>query len=214
MFEASIIGLIILVGAIFLLWHLTSKKKQARQQEAAELQLAKNTNPTIENVRKGGVLKLTSVGPEMEDMDLEVLSRHTYRQGASSWYELECSRGDGKVWLTIEEDDDVEVAVALQKLKLRDIGITKETLATIDDEEEGSFKFGGEKFWYEDSDRAIYYRNSLDKEAERFYYWEFENDAGNAFISVEKWSDGSFDVTLSEPVKPSQITVYTLNGSS
>ena len=147
-------------------------------------------------------------------MDLEVLSRHTYRQGESSWYELECSRGDSKVWLTIEEDDDIEVAVVLRKLKMRDIGLSKDDLETFDDEEEGSFKFEGEKFWYEDSDPAVFYRHSLDKEAEQFYYWEFENKAGNAFISVERWSDGSLDVTLSEPVKPSQITIYTLDGSA
>lgn len=208
--------LVLLVGmgvAAYFFW-----KQQSSAGKTTEKTLPKHeTKPyspdelRMENVKAGGVLQLRGVGKDMEDFDVKVVSKHTYRQGESSWYELECDKGDDKVWISLEEDDDLEMSISMRKLKLRDLGIKKDDLMRFDEAEEGSFHFEDRKYWLEDSDAAVFYRHSADKEAEQFYYWEFEDEKSQSFISVEKWSDGSYDVTYSEPVKASQITVYSLS---
>lgn len=164
----------------------------------------------LENVGPEAVIRLTGIGENLEEFDLTVISRHVYRQGESTWYELECDRGDEKVWLDMEEDDELEVAVGLRKLKLRELSLTAKDLERMDDNEDGEFSYNGETYYLEDSDSAVFYRHGHDKSAEKFYYWDFESSDSKRFIGVERWSDGSYDVTYSEAIKPSQITVYSI----
>jgi len=194
-------------GACFYFWQNQQKQKPT---ENKPLRPFGSEELRIENVGPGAVIHLTGIGKEMEDFDLKVISKHTYRQGESSWYEFECDKGEEKVWLDMEEDDEIELAVGLRKLKLRELTITKEDLVRFDEKEEGSFEFEGRKYWLEDSDSAVFYRHSNDKEAEKFYYWDFEDDSGKNYIGIEKWSDGSYDITYSEAIKPSQLTVYSI----
>jgi len=154
---------------------------------------------------------LTGIGPDLDEFDLKVIAKHTYRQGESSWYELECDKGsEEKVWIDMEEDDELELAISLKKLILDDLGITRKDLVKMDDDERGSFEFEGQKYHLDDSDNAVFYRYNDDKNAERFYYWDFEAKDGKHFIGIEKWSDNSYDVYYSEAIKPSQVTVYSI----
>ena len=164
----------------------------------------------LENVTSGGVLHLTNVGPEMEDFDVKILARHIYREGESTWYELEGDKGDRKVWIEFEEDDELEISIKIQDLKLREIGISKSDLDRMDDDEEGEFDFSGEKFYYEDSGQAVFYKNGIEENAEKFYYWDFENDDGDKYISAESWG-GQMEASLSYPIRSNQITVYSLS---
>ena len=204
----TLILLIVVVGAGYYFWQHQQKSKT---NPDPDFKPYRKDELRIENAVPGAVLHLTGIGSEMEDFDLKVISKHTYRQGESSWYEFECDRGSKKVWIDMEEDDELELAVSLRVLKLRDLGITKKDLIHFDEEEEGSFEFEGDKYWLEDSDRAVFYRHSQDKETEKFYYWDFEAENGGKYIGIEKWSDGSYDVTYSEAIKPSQVTVYSLS---
>jgi hypothetical protein len=186
------------------------------QQNAAAQAKPKRLKPygedelRIENVEGGAVIHLSSIGKEMEDFDLKVVAKHTYRQGESSWYELECDRGEDKVWIDMEEDDELELAICLKKLKLRDVPVSKEDLVKMDDDEEGQIQYDGTTFYLDDSDSAVFYRYSDDKNADKFYYWDFEADSGDKFIGIEQWSNGDYDVSYSEKIRPSQVTVYSL----
>lgn len=163
----------------------------------------------IENVTTGGVIHLTGIGPDKADFDVTILGRHIYREGESTWYELEGDKGDQKVWIEFEEDDELEISIKMRNLKLRDLGLSKSALDKMDDDEDGSFKFENEKFYYEDSGRAVFYRDGIEEKAEQFDYWDFENDEEDKLISAERWG-GEIEASLSYPVKPSQVTVYSL----
>jgi len=199
-----------IVGAGFYFWKHQKNLNQKKLLGSQDFKPYSKDELRIENAGPGAVLHLTGIGKDMDDFDIKVISKHTYRQGESSWYELECDKGAEKLWIVMEEDDELELSVSLRELKLRELNITKADLIRFDDDEEGSFTFEGDKYWLEDSDQAIFYRHSNDKEAEKFYYWSFEVENGNKYIDVEKWSDGSYDITYSEPVKLAQVTVYSL----
>ncbi len=206
----TFVFLVICGGLAYFMWKKSQKDKQKQLESAEPVKPYKKDELRIENAGPGAVIHLTGIGPDMDEFDVKVISRHTYRQGESCWYEFECDKGDDKVWIDMEEDDELELSVCLRKLKLRDIGISKEDLVKMDDDEDGSFDFEGNKYWLEDSDKAVFYRHSDDKNAENYYYWDFEAESGNKFLGVEKWSDGSYDISYSETIKPSQVTVYSI----
>lgn len=206
----TVIFLIATAGVGLFLWKNAQKGKSGMPEGESISKPYGSDELRIENVGSGGVLHLRGVGPDMEDFDLKVLAKHSYGQGGSRWYELECDKGAEKAWVEIEEDDELELSIGLKKLKLTDIGVGKKELAKMDDDEEGSITYNGIKFNYEDSDSAVFYKYGDEDNGERFYFWDFESDDEEKFISVEKWEDGSFDVSYSEAIKPSQVTVYSL----
>ena len=165
----------------------------------------------IENVGPGGIVHIGGVGPNRQDLDINITAKHTYREGRYTWYELEGEHAGQTVWIEYEHNDTLDVAIALRKLQFADIGLSKRDLDIIDDEERGSFSFEGQRYHYDDSGKAEYLPHGQRQDAEDVYYWDFECEDDKHSISIEKWEDGSYDVTYSEFVEPAQISVFVLN---
>lgn len=223
---ATIFFIIVIIGIAMFFWQ---KNKQKNEQEVRR-SIFKEL--TLENVGPGGVIHLMNVGPEMEEYDVTILSKSIYREGESNrnvsqsgmttlaanheWYELEGDNGRQKVWISIEEDDGLDVTLALRTLKLRDLPINRSDLDRMDETAEGEFEFEGQTFYYEYSNEASFFSNgNTSRENESFfYYWEFENKKGDQFITIEEWENGKYDITLSIPIKSSQVKVYSLGGET
>ncbi len=207
---AIIFFIIAVIGIAVFFWNSNKKKKEQQAKAHAPKEL------TLEHVEAGGVIHLRNVGPDMEEYDVTILSKAVYREGENSeWYELEGDNGRQKVWISIEEDDGLDVTLTLRRLKLRDIPINREDLDRMDKTAEGEFEFEGETFYFEYSNEASYFADgnlSSDNE-DFFYYWEFENDNEDKYITVEEWESGKFEITLSIPLKSSNVQVYSLGGS-
>jgi hypothetical protein len=204
--------ILILIVAGVMVWRkfqTNKQKKLASEKDKTDQNLVGSNSLKIENVGQGGLIHLTNIGPEMEEFDLAVLARHVYKQGSSSWFELECDKGTEKIWLEIEEDDELEISIIVKKLKVRELEISIKDLKIMDEEEEGEFNFEGETFYLEESDSARFLKNGNTNNYESMYYWDFENDSGNKKVCVEKWSDNSYTASVSEPIDPSQVTVYS-----
>lgn len=203
--------ILILIGVggfyLFKMWKSSQEKKEEKDEEFTPYS---KEELRIENVGPGGVIQLNNIGPDMEDFDVNVIAKHIYREGGDTWYELEGEIGSRKVWIEIEEDDELEISITLKKLKLSDIGLDKNDLKRIDDKEEGSFTFEGKKYSYDDSGKATFLRYGEEKNAEKVYYWDFECNDEKYSISVEKWEDDSYDVSYSESIKSSQVKIYSL----
>ena len=202
--------IIIIIGIAVFFWNRNKKKKEQEAKDNTPKEL------TLENVGTGGVIHLRNVGPDMEEYDVTILSKSIYREGESSeWYELEGDNGTQKVWISIEEDDGLDVTLTLRSLKLREIPINREDLDRMDETAEGEFEFEGETFYFEYSNEASYFADgnvSPDNE-DFFYYWEFENDNEDKYITIEEWENGKFEITVSIPLKSSNVEVYSLGGS-
>ncbi len=203
----TIILAVAALSFLFFLWQSSRKQKSPKKESDSPKALS------IENVAPGGVFSVAGVGPDLRDIDFVVDAHHQYRQGGFKWHELECSAGNEKFWVEIEKDDELEISITLRKLKLSDLGVSKSELEKIDDNEEGEIVFEGVRYEYEDSGKAQFLRNGQLEDAEEFYFWDFESDDEQHFVSVEKWSDGSFEASYSEPIKPSQISVFSLRAS-
>lgn len=166
----------------------------------------------IVNVDKGGVFILSGVGENSEELTLKVVSKHLYQEGDFYWYELECDKGTGEnVWVEVEDDDSTIVSITLKKMTLKDIHVTSDKLEKIDDEETGSITYNGQQFVYVDSDNAVFYKHCDNQNPQKFYFWDFAYK--NQIISVEKWTDFEYDVTLSQRMLPAQIKVLSNKGA-
>lgn len=211
----GVILILLAIGA--LVYYMKQKKASEREEDLNSDNEAQGTRAypkdalRIENVGAGGMIHVSGIGPDMVEFDVSILAKHLYRDEGSSWYELEGESISGKVWIDLEEGDELSLSITLKKVKLRDIGLSKADLKRIDDEEEGEVRFEGGRYYYEDSDEATFYRHSDESQGDRYYYWDFENDDEDKFISVEKWSDGSYDVSYSEEIESHQLTVFSIN---
>lgn len=168
----------------------------------------------IENVQAGGFYVLRSYGPKMEDLDVKVIARHDYEDRGGEWFELEGDSEIGRIWLTVVEDDLIQMKVVLQKISLAQLNVSRRKLAKIDHGEEGDVAFEGKRYLYEESGEGLFFRNGDRNHREEFYYWDFQSPQGTGSITVKRWGreDGRYDVTVYQPVSERQITVYAIGG--
>ncbi len=199
------------VGVGVMIWRANQQSSGAGKSPSGPAK-AISSEPVIENVRPGGLFSIRSFGEDMEDLDVSVLNRHLYKEGRYEWIELEGETAKGNIWVTVEIDDEKEISVTLRKTELDEIGVSKADLKRMDDDEAGSFQYNGVEYRYDESDEAVFYRNSDLNDAESFYYWEFKPKGGGVFITVERWEDGSYQCHFSQPVRDRQITVYSVSG--
>lgn len=213
--DLVVLGLVvvaIVVGVVMIRANWGGAKEAETGDRARNRPRSNPDEPRIENVGPGGVFNLRGFGPNMEDLDVIVLARHLYREGGFEWFELEGESGDRKIWLTVVEDDELEISVVLRKLSLAELGLSKKQLKRFDKKEKGSFAFEGVEYVYDDSGDATFIRNGDQRSMEDFYYWDFDARDGKQSVTVEKWADGTYEVHVSQTIRASQITVYTTAG--
>ncbi len=211
---AIILMLIVCCAMMFIMKKKKATASNAKRADQNPVPLSYSKDELrIENVETGGMIQITGIGPDLDELDVKILAKHLYKQGGSKWYELEGESVSGKVWIDLEEDDELELTISLKKMRLNAIGLTKKDLERIDEAEKGQFDYEGETYLYEDSDEAVFYKHADLSNGETFDYWDFENKAGNKFIGIELWDDGGYDVSYSEPIASHQITVFSLKGS-
>ncbi len=208
---SALIFCLVIIGIAMYFWQRKKTKKPLEENKNSEL----GSEFRLENVQAGGLIHLMNVGPNLEEYDVQILSRSVYREGENyEWYELEGDNGRGKVWLSLQHDDGLDVTIATRKLKMRDIPIVRDDLDRMDDAAAGQFDFEGRTYYYDHSTEGSYFQGgdvSADSE-EFFYYWEFETEDESQFLTVEEWENGRFEVTMSYPVKESQVKVFSLGG--
>ncbi len=202
-------------AATLVIFMANFSKKKARGAQTSSLGRGGFGEPTLEDMRPGGVFSLRAVGAAMDDIDLTVEARHLYDEDGFQWAELECNAGARKVWVTVERDDELEISVTLRKLSLDDLKVTKKDLSRFDDNEQGGFKFENDEYLYDDSGEAVFHRNGNVLSREEFRYWDFLARDGETSISIERWrGDGAFECHVSQPLKSSQITIYSVSGET
>lgn len=206
---AVIIFCLVIIGIGMYFWQRNKAKKALKESEPDP----ESQELRLENVRAGGLIHLMNVGPNLEEYDVQILARHVYREGEThEWHELEGDNGKSKVWLSLENDDRLDVTIATRKLKLRELPIDRSDLDRMDDAAAGQFDLEGKTYYYDHSTEGSYFPDgtvAADNE-EFFYYWEFETEDESEFLTVEEWESGQFEVTIAYPVKESQVKVYSL----
>ena len=213
-FSGALIAALLLLTAIvvgIIIWkrNYEMKKTVLKDYDSEKLM--------IQNVQRGGVIRLLNVDGQNGDLDLKVVGRNLYMEGDYSWFELECVNAEGeKFWVDVEDDDELVVSIVLKKLQKADIKFSPNSLDMIDENESGSASYEGQKFLYIDSGEAVFYKRSDDKVKEKLYYWDFKS--GKYLISAERWDNAEgksgMEYFYSQILKPASIIVYSIRGES
>lgn len=186
-----------------------------RQSQAASGVGTGDTPPPVSearitDLRPGAVIHLRHVGFDMREEDVQITARHVYQQGNYQWWELEGESGSGKAWLDVEEDDELEISISLEKLALEDLGLTAEALDGMAASRKGQATHNGVTYNFLEAGQATFYRDGNREQGETLRYWDFEAEEDDYDLAVERWEDGSYGVYRMQPLKPSQIQIYSL----
>ena len=213
-FSGALIAALLLLTAIvvgIIIWkrNYEMKKTVLKDYDSEKLM--------IQNVQRGGVIRLLNVDGQNGDLDLKVVGRNLYMEGDYSWFELECVNAEGeKFWVDVEDDDELVVSIVLKKLQKSDIKFNPVSLDMIDENESGMAFYEGKQFLYIDSGEAVFYKRSDDKVKEKLYYWDFKS--GKYLISAERWDNAEgksgMEYFYSQILKPVSIIVYSIRGES
>ncbi len=135
--------------------------------------------------------------------DWVVEGKLTYDEGGYSWFEYMLQEGDRIRWLSVEEDDIVEVSW-LQPTDALEISGTPPKQLTFD----------GETYRRTGSGEATMNRvgNIRRFQFEQCRYYDYEG-SGDKVISVEEW-DGEIEVTVGKTIRPSELTLLPGSGRS
>lgn len=185
---------------------LGAAKKLRALQEARKTQEKEQALP-IESVQPGGVIQLQDVGLRSETIDAQVTARHVHRSGPQRWIELEAESASGKVYIAVQNQDELQVSVSLQELSLQDLGVEHAQLEGRGPEE---LDYDGTRYQFDEHGRAQFCRNGNELEAEPYQYWEYAAD-GDDFqtLTLVRWPDGSVEGFYGVNVDPSGVTVFS-----
>jgi hypothetical protein len=176
----------------------------AAAKKAAQLRAKRDKDLSIGNVRAGGVITFTNIGPNLESFDAQITERHLYKSGSDSWYELEGNQDDGRIFVTLAEG---EISVSVRQPKLSDLALDQGFGSAEKPPQE--VIYNGETYIFEESGAASYCKSCNELEPEHFKYWDFERADESSALSVIEWADGTYEVSESMPVKDHQITVLS-----
>jgi Domain of unknown function (DUF4178) len=134
-------------------------------------------------------------------IDWVVEGRLTYQVGAYYWYEYLLQDKDKIAWLSVEEDDRVEVALLEPTNQL---DVSKDPPPELN--------FAGEIYTCTDSGKARMTRTGLTmkRTAEKCQYFDYES-TDRKVLSIEIW-DGDVEVSVGEKITPRSLTILPGDG--
>ncbi|MFC1587848.1 hypothetical protein ACFL54_06030 [Planctomycetota bacterium] len=132
-----------------------------------------------------------------------------YEADGEQWFELSGICNGERVFVEWYEDEGLVILLDTGKdLDIEDLGLTEDDLVRMDDDPspEERFYHAGYHWNFAESGEELYFENSLG-EGEGYYCWSFWSEDGNRQISIDKFEDEPFEVSLSQRVAPGDLDV-------
>ena len=177
---------------------------KAAANKAAQLRASQETDLSIGNVERGGMLSFSNIGPQMISMDVQVTDRHLYKSGAYSWHELEGDGDNTTVYVTLEGD---EISLTLNEIPLNELPIEQANFSAQPNQE---LSYQGQAYHLDESGAATYCKSGNELAPEHYQYWDYESEDGSSYLSVVQWQDGSLEASYSVPVHANEVAVLSI----
>ena len=191
------------------------KKTQDKARlKAEELRRLQPQSLSIENVGPGGVLRLVNVGPEMLDLDVQVVKKHGYQEGRQRWIELEGDTGTDTVSLSVSDGGSPKITVTTKQMTLEDIGLTPESFEDENGRWQSGVAYGGEDFSFVEEGAATFFQDNDHLRPQNFRYRMYRSPVSRSQVTMVEWDDGEMEVDYALEVGPEQVEVLSLSGPS
>ena len=140
-----------------------------------------------------------------EEIEYIVKDKCTYNDGGSIWYEYTLDDNGKLLFLSVEDDDNLEIGI-LRKIDL-----------DVDDPVPSKIKHDGNKYKLDEHSFAKVDTIGLrgKKEGVKVEYWDFEcqnDDAEDELLSIEKWGGSSVEVYLGKSIKEYELKLLPGGG--
>ncbi|ASC73943.1 hypothetical protein XM38_049170 [Halomicronema hongdechloris C2206] len=189
---ALLIVLVIAVVAALAVWLSRSSQPSTQNHTASRLR-----QPSLFDLLIGDIV-------QYEGRDWVVEGKLFYDDEGFTWLEYMLQDGDDIRWLSVEEDDLVEVALSLSVSSL--------DINTLPPPQK--LEFEGDTYECVESGSAQMRREgSLRRpNVERCRYYDYEGP-GHKVLAVEDW-DGDIEVTAGRVIRPNSLTLLPGEGRS
>lgn len=141
------------------------------------------------------------------DTDWVVEGKLTYTVSAYYWYEYLLQDDERIAWLSVEEDDKVEVSFleSTNQLEIQKIDFHHPPK---------KINFADETYQYSDSGIARMTRigSTLRRKAEKCQYFDYEG-SDDKVLSLEVW-DGDIEVSIGYKISPRSLTILPGDGKT
>lgn len=136
------------------------------------------------------------------DTDWVVEGRLTYEDNEYTWFEYLLQDGDRIRWLSVDEDDRVEVAL-----------LEPTTQLEVSQQPPKQLTFAGETYRCVESGMATMTRigTTLRRTGEHCQYFDYQG-SNDQVLSIEDW-DGEIEVTVGQRINPRMLMLLPGNGS-
>jgi hypothetical protein len=131
-------------------------------------------------------------------------NRYEWEEGGVT-DEWELQQGEEVWFLERVEDDGYAEWSLCQKLSIDEIegDIAQHIIENEDPPEKVVCR--GTTYHFECDDIGRFYRGNATEEM-HFVVWDFEDEAGKNYLTIEQWGESKFDITLGFPVEEYQFT--------
>lgn len=136
------------------------------------------------------------------DTDWVVEGRLTYEDNDYTWFEYLLQDGEHIRWLSVDEDDRVEVAL-----------LEPTTQLEVSQQPPKQLTFAGETYRCVESGRATMTRigTTLRRTGEHCLYFDYQGN-NDQVLSIEDW-DGEIEVTVGHRINPRMLMLLPGDGS-
>jgi hypothetical protein len=133
------------------------------------------------------------------DQDWSIEDKLTYTSYGYCWNEYLLQDGDERCWLSIEQDDDLEIG-----------WLTQTTQLDIPDYLPPQLQFDQINYFLEESGNAQMTRTAApDRPAESCSYWDYCDR--NHILCIEKWNE-ELEVFVGRKLQAGELTILKGNG--
>ncbi|MEN7550887.1 DUF4178 domain-containing protein [Rapidithrix thailandica] len=171
------------------------KKKKEKKEEGPHYD---PTNIRLTDLRKGFVV----------DYNLktwEVAEEYEYDWGDNYFsYEFKLVSSDETIFLSLDEDDELEIQV-LKKINFGRLDEGVEESLINKGKPPRKIEYEG-KTYYRESERPGYFRNTDNENWSEFITWDYYDDSEKYALNIEQWGEDEFEASVGVLEEPEQFS--------
>ncbi len=144
----------------------------------------------------------------MVDYDMktwEVTARHYYDWGAGDLsYEWQLKSHDDTLYLEKSTDDEDEWSIS-RKIPMGRLGANIPRHIVENEDPPDEITYEGVLYYLEEWAGGDFYKESQGP-AHKMLAWDYEDDTGEKYLSIEQWGEEDFEASAGQPVEEYEFT--------
>ncbi|UII26954.1 DUF4178 domain-containing protein [Fulvivirga maritima] len=127
--------------------------------------------------------------------------------------EYKISNGEKSLFLSLEEDDELELSVS-SKIKVRALGSEVVDKLMTEQKPPSEITYDGRTYYLEEESPGYFHDIGRSDDWEEFVSWDYEDDKGEYILTVEQWGEKEFEASAGKYIKEFEISNILPSGDT